>query len=146
MSGPACSRRGWLGRCGALALLAACEGPAPAPVDSQPGLDEEGWWPIPLQDHPGLEAVGGWARVSVPEALLELVVAQPRAGEYRAVWAVCTHGACEVAYEHPDAVVCPCHGSVFDTQGAVIEGPATEPLRRFPVRAEAGVLYVWRPL
>lgn len=49
-----------------------------------------------------------------------------------AVHARCTHRGCQ-----PEAVggrlVCPCHGSVFAYDGAVLGGPAREPLRRVPV-------------
>jgi nitrite reductase/ring-hydroxylating ferredoxin subunit len=38
-------------------------------------------------------------------------------------------------------VTCPCHGSEFNvTNGEVLHGPAREPVRSYPVRAEGGVL------
>jgi Rieske Fe-S protein len=49
-----------------------------------------------------------------------------------AVELVCTHRACTVRVRR-DRLVCPCHGSEFTTEGAVVRGPAQEPLRRFPV-------------
>lgn len=52
-------------------------------------------------------------------------------GRLCAVSAVCTHMKCIV---HWNAVErswdCPCHGSRFDVEGQVIEGPALAPLRR----------------
>lgn len=42
---------------------------------------------------------------------------------------VCTHLGCTVSVT-PDGMVCPCHGSRFDRQGAVLTGPAQRPLPR----------------
>jgi 3-phenylpropionate/trans-cinnamate dioxygenase ferredoxin subunit len=39
--------------------------------------------------------------------------------------------------------VCPLHGSVFDVRtGEVLNLPATEPVRTYPVKVEAGVVKV----
>lgn len=48
-----------------------------------------------------------------------------RGNTFRAASAVCPHLGCTVnvvAGEHP--FVCPCHGSHFDQDGAVIDGPS----------------------
>lgn len=109
------------------------------------GTEEEGWVPVALSDHPELSVVGGAAAVSVDEALLHVVVVHHAEGCWAALWRVCTHGACEVGWDGA-ALLCPCHGSRFDLDGAVLLGPATEPLRAFPVVEEDGVLWVYRPL
>lgn len=41
----------------------------------------------------------------------------------------CTHLGCTVTVT-PTELVCPCHGSRFDRQGRVLEGPAQRPLRQ----------------
>ncbi len=53
----------------------------------------------------------------------------------------CTHQGCEVEpVGTGDAamLVCPCHGSQFDRNGAVIHGPARSPLTHFTVAVAAG--------
>lgn len=50
-------------------------------------------------------------------------------GGYYAVDAICTHLGCTVRLETNGQYRCPCHGSYFEANGAVINGPATKPLR-----------------
>ena len=48
--------------------------------------------------------------------------------------AVCTHLGCTVGYFQSDQRFhCPCHGSVFASDGAVQHGPAPKPLQWFEV-------------
>lgn len=57
----------------------------------------------------------------------------------------CTHRQCSLAEgDLEDATVtCPCHGSQFDvTSGAVLNPPATEPVRTYPVRVEGDDLQI----
>ncbi|MBP2001884.1 glycine/D-amino acid oxidase-like deaminating enzyme/nitrite reductase/ring-hydroxylating ferredoxin subunit [Paenibacillus shirakamiensis] len=50
-------------------------------------------------------------------------------GELYIVDATCTHMGCEVEWNEGErSWDCPCHGSRFNVQGAVLEGPAIEPL------------------
>lgn len=119
--------------------------PEPACEAVAPGSEADGWVPILLADYPELESVGGAAAVSVDEALLHVVVVHYAPGCWAALWRVCTHGACDVEWDGT-VLVCPCHSSEFDLDGAVLRGPATEALRAFPVTEEGGVLWVHRPL
>ena len=51
----------------------------------------------------------------------------------------CTHEGCSLAQGQLDGttVTCPCHGSRFDvTSGAVVRGPAREPVASYAVRVE----------
>lgn len=48
---------------------------------------------------------------------------------------VCTHLGCTVNVT-PTGLVCPCHGSSFDRDGNVLEGPADRPLERYQVELE----------
>lgn len=48
---------------------------------------------------------------------------------FRALSGVCTHLGCSVNLEASGrGYNCPCHGSRFDDQGQVLQGPATRPL------------------
>jgi 3-phenylpropionate/trans-cinnamate dioxygenase ferredoxin component len=57
----------------------------------------------------------------------------------------CTHRACSLAKGKLDGttVTCPCHGSQFDvTSGAVLRGPAQQPVRSRLVQVEGEDLFV----
>jgi glycine/D-amino acid oxidase-like deaminating enzyme/nitrite reductase/ring-hydroxylating ferredoxin subunit len=56
-------------------------------------------------------------------------------GELHAVAATCTHLGCTVAFNDAErSWDCPCHGSRFDVDGTVLEGPANAPLARHELR------------
>lgn len=55
--------------------------------------------------------------------------------------AICTHAGCRVEYTN-GALFCPCHGSLFDSRsGAVLQGPATQPLATKQVVERGGTIY-----
>jgi nitrite reductase/ring-hydroxylating ferredoxin subunit len=60
-------------------------------------------------------------------------------GEFYAFDDVCTHRQCSLAEGELEetTVICPCHGSEFDVRsGAVLRGPAREPVETYEVRVE----------
>ncbi len=64
-------------------------------------------------------------------------------GEFSLLSAKCTHNGCTVGYK-PEAgrLICPCHGSVFAFEdGAVIGGPAEDPLPKLKVKVVDGAVY-----
>lgn len=64
---------------------------------------------------------------------------------YHAFGDTCTHLACSLAEGRlaGQTVICPCHGSKFDvTTGAVLHGPAREPVKSYGVRVQDGALQV----
>jgi glycine/D-amino acid oxidase-like deaminating enzyme/nitrite reductase/ring-hydroxylating ferredoxin subunit len=64
-----------------------------------------------------------------------LAVYRDEHGAAHAVSAVCTHLGCQVVFNEAERTWdCPCHGSRFDINGEVVNGPAVEPLKRWPGR------------
>jgi Rieske Fe-S protein len=60
-------------------------------------------------------------------------VSKDEQGALTALSPVCTHLGCIVSWNTAEkSWDCPCHGSRFDTDGRVIQGPAVEDLERKP--------------
>ena len=62
-----------------------------------------------------------------------------------AMSAVCTHRQCIVRPQKPDAVgdlECPCHGSTFAADGALLGGQATSSLEHFGISVVDGQVVV----
>ena len=58
-------------------------------------------------------------------------------GTFHAIDDTCTHMGCSLANGELDGQIieCACHGSQFDvTTGALLSGPAEEPVRSYPVQ------------
>jgi Rieske Fe-S protein len=69
----------------------------------------------------------------------KIVVTQPTEGTFKAFTAVCTHQACLVGSVKDGVISCPCHGSAYSAaDGSVQNGPATRPLKEFPVTVQDG--------
>ncbi len=67
------------------------------------------------------------------------VVTQPVEGEFKAFDAECSHKGCFVGSSTRGFIPCACHGSRFDlVDGAVLAGPAPEPLEEYPVIVRDG--------
>ena len=120
----------------------SCVGLACASMVTHRVAPENGTVTLHLRNHPGLEAAGGFLRVQ-PEGYADpLYVLAVGGGEYVAVSPICTHRGCTVEVVG-DALVCPCHGSSYDRQGQVLEGPAERALQQFPTRLGGdGVLLI----
>ncbi len=58
----------------------------------------------------------------------KIVVTQPSTGEFKGFSAICTHAGCTVNKVADGTIDCPCHGSKFNLDGSVANGPAAKPL------------------
>jgi len=57
--------------------------------------------------------------------------------------ATCTHLGCLVNYKkEKHEFVCPCHGGRYDLTGRNIAGPPPDPLTRFPIKTQDGIIVV----
>jgi len=54
----------------------------------------------------------------------------------------CTHQSCEITGYSGQTFVCPCHGSRFDANGQVVQGPATRALPQFQTQFADDVLTI----
>lgn len=68
--------------------------------------------------------------------LEDTVVTQPTAGVFKGFSAVCPHAGCNVSKVEDGNIVCPCHGSRFNLEGGVVQGPAKEPLEAKPISVQ----------
>lgn len=58
--------------------------------------------------------------------------------------AICTHLGCVVPWNScENKFICPCHGSQYDPEGAVVRGPAPLPLAHVAVQGERVQLSTW---
>jgi len=81
----------------------------------------------------------------VPVGALSVVGSEPvvlgrDTGGLYAMPITCTHQGCDVEHLGTGASArldCPCHGSQFDRNGAVVRGPAGSPLAHFAVEVDA---------
>ncbi|MFZ0283551.1 MAG: Rieske (2Fe-2S) protein [Bacteroidales bacterium] len=60
-----------------------------------------------------------------------------------AIDSTCTHMGCTIGYSlAANNFPCPCHGSVYSTTGAILNGPTVIPLKAYPVTKSGTVLTV----
>jgi cytochrome b6-f complex iron-sulfur subunit len=96
--------------------------------------------PLPEPVRVGLAATFGRHTLTyVPAATAWL--GRDEEGFY-ALSAICPHLGCTVQAATGAVFDCPCHGSRFDGQGRVLEGPATAPLSFLAVSLEEGEIVV----
>lgn len=76
-------------------------------------------------------------RPDIPAAIYQ------KSGQYSALSLTCTHLGCTVE-EDGEGFICPCHGSRYNKEGLVLQGPAKQPLRALRVeKTEEGTLRLY---
>lgn len=76
-----------------------------------------------------------------PEKAVFPICLYKKADEYIACLMRCTHQDCEVELQGT-RYICPCHGSEFSNEGAVLTGPAEEPLRTFKTEQDETHIHI----
>jgi len=138
-----------LGGAATAAVCGACGGGGSPTEPSAPVAQPTATPRPPNEVRVGLMAVG--ATVETTGTLLgrTVPIAVTRLSETSvvAVSRVCTHEGCTVNLPtSPGATLdCPCHGSRFLTNGAVVNGPAARALASFPTRIEGGQVVITLP-
>ena len=87
-----------------------------------------------------LAQVGG--AVLVESVAGVFLIARTADTTFSAIDAVCSHQSCTVTGADDTAYVCPCHGSRYDRNGRVLNGPATAALRQFRTTFASGVVTI----
>ena len=84
-----------------------------------------------------LKTVGGFAYKG------DIIIIRSTDTVYIALSKVCTHSQCTVTYNSSSKdIPCPCHGSKFNTEGAVLNGPAASPLKKYDVKLNGNILTI----
>jgi len=84
-----------------------------------------------------LKTVGGFAYKG------DIIIIRSTDTVYIALSKVCTHSQCTVTYNSSSKdIPCPCHGSKFNTEGAVLNGPANSPLKKYNLKQDGNILTI----
>ena len=93
---------------------------------------------IDLSIQTSLNASGGWLLITAGKTLVSKVGAG-----FVALTSVCTHSGCDTNWSFSNSTYnCSCHGSKFDSQGNVIQGPATQPLKAYSTSVSGNTLTI----
>jgi cytochrome b6-f complex iron-sulfur subunit len=88
-------------------------------------------------ENAALTNTGGYKIIS------DIIVVNVGNDNFIALSAICTHMGCTVSYNSSaQNFPCPCHGSVFDLNGNVVQGPATLALQKYTVTQSGNTLTI----
>ena len=130
-------RRGFIVACASGACALAASSAACASLATRPVTAVNGVIALQFSEYPELTRPDGVARILPDGARDPLLVLARSDGQHTVLSTVCTHRGCAVE-SRGEQLVCPCHGSTYDRNGAVLRGPAEQPLRRYQSRAIPG--------
>lgn len=128
------------------ALIEGCGGSPTSPTGSVPSLPVlngtvmNGAIALTIDAGSPLASVGNAALLQTSSG--NFLVARTAQDTFVALTAVCTHEACTITGYQNQMYTCPCHGSQYNTNGAVLRGPAPASLRQFSTQFANGVLTI----
>lgn len=108
------------------------------PAEDDPNKDPAGIT-VDLNDaaFASLKTVGGFAYKG------DIIIIRTSDSVYIALSKVCTHQGCTVKYNSSsNNLPCPCHGSLYNINGSVINGPAPNPLKNYDVSLSGNILTI----
>jgi Rieske Fe-S protein len=133
------ARREFVGLAASGVFGAACASLVTTPVTPEAGKIR-----LVVRNHPNLDQPGGSLKIR-PEGTSEtLYVLAVDGGSFVVVSPVCKHQGCTVGIEG-QRLVCPCHGSTYARDGAVLRGPTQAPLDRYDAHFADGILLIDYP-
>ena len=84
-----------------------------------------------------LKTVGGFIIIS------GIIIANLGNDTFVALSSTCTHQGCTISYDSgSNRFPCPCHGSVFGSNGSVINGPASRALKEYTITRTGNILFI----
>ena len=93
---------------------------------------------ISIEDFPALMEPGGGLVGTVEGMKDPVAITHETEGTFMAMPAMCTHMTCVLRWNRLNSTLdCPCHGSSFELDGTVLNGPATRSLTRYETRFDA---------
>ena len=90
------------------------------------------WITVIYTDYKELEKVGGAIQINVENKNEPIILMRSSEGRFHALSPICTHLGCEVKAVKT-GFRCPCHGSSYDEEGQVVNGPAREDLASYQI-------------
>jgi cytochrome b6-f complex iron-sulfur subunit len=98
---------------------------------------------LALDDYPQLKKDGGGMVGRATGMDDPLAVVRIDEATYMAMPGICTHMACPLKFNSLNATLdCVCHGSSFELDGTVINGPATKALTSYETKLEGNSLRI----
>lgn len=112
------------------AVLAACSTYGKKPEAAGESSSTSAAAPTSGGPAPASNVIAKTADVPVGSGVIvdKVVVTQPTAGVFKGFSAKCTHAGCTVNKVADGTIDCPCHGSKYNLDGTVANGPAQKPL------------------
>lgn len=115
------------------------EADAEKPVKIDTSIREDGF--AALGTVADLDSQGFLAKVGFVAGQVIVIRDPANTESVVALNSLCTHQGCTVGWED-NQLACPCHGSVFNPDGTVANGPATEPLGTYDAKIDGDLVLV----
>lgn len=90
---------------------------------------------------PVTQLAEGGVLVEDPRSELPIYLRRDANDTFTAVSTRCGHRGCQVE-PTAEKMVCPCHGSEYTFEGAILQGPTERPLVRYRVSSENDMIYI----